>query len=121
MMTACMLIYSLHIQIVCGGTGDGLMAYMVLDGDLASDGIPHGILHGIMVVGIHHGTQAIGEVIGDRLGIIIIIILIMDGTVDGIAPDILTTGLADISHITEEALSQVQAHHIPDGHSLRQL
>ena len=119
MMTVCMLIYSLHIQIVYGGTGDGLTDSMVRDGDLALDGIHRGILLGIMVVGIHHGTQVIGEDIGDRHGIITIIIRITDGTVDGIVRDIQTTDRADISHIIEVALLLVLAHHIPDVHSLR--
>ena len=123
MMTVCMLIYSLHIQIVYGGTGDGLTDSMVRDGDLALAGTLHGIHHGtrlgIMVVGIHHGTQVIGEDIGDRHGIITIIIRITDGTVDGIVRDIQTTDRADISHIIEVALLLVLAHHIPDVHSLR--
>lgn len=125
MTMACMLISSLHIPIVCGGTGDGHTVSMVQDGDLALDGILHGTLLGIMADGIHHGMQVIGVatgvVTGDLDGIITIIIHIMDGTADGIAQDILTTDQAGTSHITEVVLLSVQDRHIPDVHSLLRL
>lgn len=121
MMMACTLIFSLHIQTVCGGTGDGHTVSMVQDGDLVLDGILHGTLLGIMVDGTLHGMPVIGvdtgEVIGEPDGIITTIILIMDGTVVGIAQDIQTTDRADISRITGVIQLPVQVRRIPDDHN----
>ena len=86
MMTACMLISSLHIPTACGGTGDGHTDFMDLDGDGIHLGIHRGTRHGIMADGTHHGMQVTGAAIGAASGVAIMdrdgitIIHIMDGT-----------------------------------------
>lgn len=131
MMMACMLIFSLHIPTVCGGTGDGHMASMVQDGGSDGDGIllgtRHGILRGIMADGILLGMQVIGEAIGAATGVAIgdrdgiITILIMDGIAVGIIQDTLITEQEDTNHIIEETLFPVRVLRIPDVLSHHQL
>ena len=88
MKTDCMHMFSRHLRTRCGGTGAGIGALQVRDGDSAGDGLLRGIIAvGILLTGMVATGVAIGEVTmavtgvvtGDLPGIITIIIPAMAG------------------------------------------
>lgn len=82
MKMACMHIFSRLPLIRCGGIGAGIGVFQVQDGDLAGDGLLHGIIAAGILRGILLGIRLIGMVAtgavtgaatGGRDGIITII------------------------------------------------
>lgn len=82
MKMACMRIFSRLPLIHYGGIGAGIGAFQVQDGDLAGDGLLHGITAAGILRGIPLGIRLIGMMVtgaatgvatGDQDGIIIII------------------------------------------------
>ena len=78
MKMACMRIFSRLPLIHYGGIGAGIGAFQVQDGDLAGDGLLHGITAAGILRGIPLGIRLIGMMvtgvaIGDQDGIITII------------------------------------------------
>ena len=82
MKMACMRIFSRLPLIHYGGIGAGIGAFQVQDGDLAGDGLLHGItaagilrgiLLGIRLIGMMVTGAATGVATGDQDGIITII------------------------------------------------
>lgn len=82
MKMACMRIFSRLPLIHYGGIGAGIGAFQVQDGDLAGDGLLHGItaagilrgiLLGIRLIGMMVTGAATGGATGDQDGIITII------------------------------------------------
>lgn len=82
MKMACMRIFSRLPLIHYGGIGAGIGAFQVQDGDLAGDGLLHGITAagilrgiplGIRLIGMMVTGAATGVAIGDQDGIITII------------------------------------------------
>ena len=78
MKMACMRIFSRLPLIHYGGIGAGIGAFQVQDGDLAGDGLLHGITAAGILRGIPLGIRLIGMMVtgvatGDQDGIITII------------------------------------------------
>lgn len=105
MKTDCMHMFSRHLRTRCGGTGAGIGALQVRDGDSAGDGLLRGIIAvGILLTGMVATGVAIGEVTmavtgvvtGDLPGIITIIIRTGQATT---VSDIQTTARQDIQDI----------------------
>lgn len=101
MKTDCMHMFSRHLRTRCGGTGAGIGALQVRDGDSAGDGLLRGIIAvGILLIGMVAIGVAIGEVTmavtGDLPGIITIIIRTGQATT---VSDIQTTARQDIQDI----------------------
>lgn len=101
MKTDCMHMFSRHLRTRCGGTGAGIGALQVRDGDSAGDGLLRGIIAvGILLIGMVATGVAIGEVTmavtGDLPGIITIIIRTGQATT---VSDIQTTARQDIQDI----------------------
>ena len=110
MKTDCMHMFSRHLRTRCGGTGAGIGALQVRDGDSAGDGLLLGIIAvGILLTGMVATGVAIGEVTMAVTGVV-------TGDLPGIITIIIRTGQATtVSDIQTTARQDIQDILLPDA------
>ena len=110
MKTDCMHMFSRHLRTRCGGTGAGIGALQVRDGDSAGDGLLRGIIAvGILLTGMVATGVAIGEVTMAVTGVV-------TGDLPGIITIIIRTGQATtVSDIQTTARQDIQDILLPDA------